>query len=454
MPNLQQPLPAGGHEREELALIEIAHTTVSPNTVRLLLTFFLITIAVVPIAEVARLRLDASARQATGGAEGIAVAWSHLSMVPENIRSYLAEAGDASLWNRIVSGNRIVMAGLSGFERALENESLIGRSLRPPAQLVIAGWLGAGNERVYLGLEKWLFYSPDVDYVTGPGFLDHAQIRRRVRAAPEWTTPPQPDPRQAIARFKADLEERGITLIVMPTPLKPGVHPEMLTRRYADATGVLQNTSYQRLVDDLRREGVLVFDPSEVLVAARRTGPQYLAIDTHWRPEAMELVAERLGSFVASASLPALPDPGYRIERLEVHNTGDVARMLDLPADNPLFPPESVWLRRVLHSDGSPWRAVRDADVLLLGDSFSNIYSLESMGWGTSAGFAEQLSYALRRPVDRLVQNDEGSFATRAMLQQDPQRLHGKRVVVYQFAARELASGDWKTIALPAPSSR
>ena len=80
----------------------------------------------------------------------------------------------------------------------------------------------------------------------------------------------------------------------------------------------------------------------------------------------------------------------------------------------PLFPPEAVWLRRVLQPDGSPWRPSRDADVLVLGDSFSNIYSLESMGWGDSAGFVEQLSYVLRRPVDRLVQNDEGAFATRA----------------------------------------
>ena len=134
-----------------------------------------------------------------------------------------------------------------------------------------------------------------------------------------------------------------------------------------------------------------------------------------------------------------------------MRNTGDAARMLDLPDDSPLFPPEAVWLRRVLQPDGSPWRPSRDADVLVLGDSFSNIYSLESMGWGTSAGFAEQLSYALRRPVDRLVQNDEGAFATRAMLQRDPDRLDGKRVVVYQFAARELAFGDWKVIPLPPP---
>ncbi len=85
----------------------------------------------------------------------------------------------------------------------------------------------------------------------------------------------------------------------------------------------------------------------------------------------------------------------------------------------------------------------------MLGDSFANIYTLESMGWGTSAGLIEQLSYTLRRPVDRLVQNDEGAFATRAMLRRDPDRLNGKLVVVYQFAARELAFGDWKVIRFP-----
>ena len=139
-------------------------------------------------------------------------------------------------------------------------------------------------------------------------------------------------------------------------------------------------------------------------------------------------------------------DPGYRVERMETRNTGDIARMLDLPDKAALFPPESVWLRRVVQADGSAWRSSREADVLVLGDSFSNVYSLESMDWGTSAGFVEQLSYALRRPVDRITQNDRGSFATREMLARDPSRLNGKRVVIYQFAARELAAGDWKVL--------
>jgi alginate O-acetyltransferase complex protein AlgJ len=51
----------------------------------------------------------------------------------------------------------------------------------------------------------------------------------------------------------------------------------------------------------------------------------------------------------------------------------------------------------------------------------------------------------LGRPVDRIVQNDDGAFGTRAMLARSgPERLSGKRVVIWQFAARELAAGDWK----------
>lgn len=443
-----QPLPVGSPSREEIARRDLGHTTVAPYTVGFLLACFLTMIAVVPIAELTVVRR----------ADGTATAWSHLAQLPGKIRSHLdlarAQHNNAGLWPLIVSTNRIVLAGLSDLERTLDDVSLLGRSLRPPAQLLMTGWLGVGNERVYPGRDGWLFYRPDVEYITGRGFLDQAQLRRRVATAPEWTTPPEPDPRRAIGRFKRDMEARGVTLVVMPTPAKPGVHPDGLARGYADVAGVLQNPSYRAFVDDLRRDGVLVFDPSAALAAARATGPLYLTTDTHWRPETMELVAELLGDFISRyVTLPAAADPGYRIERVEQRNSGDIARMLDLPTHTALFPSEAVWLARVLLPDGSLWRSSRDADVLVLGDSFSNIYTLESMGWGTSAGFVEHVSYTLRRPVDRLVQNDEAAFATRAMLQRQPDRLNGKRVVVYQFAARELAFGDWKVIPMSAPQS-
>ena len=435
------PLPAGGATREEVAQIEVGQTTVSPATARVLLLLFVTAVVAVPIVEWFGTR---AAR-----ARGESTAWTHLTNLPGEISSQLAGAAEGdTMWRRTVFANRAVLAGLSGFERALENDSLLGQALRPPAQLLLTVWLGAGNERVYPGLSGWVFYRPDVEHVTGRGFLDPRELRRRVAAAPEWTTPPEPDPRPAIVQFNNDLAAQGVVLIVMPVPLKPSLHPEKLSHRYDDSSAQLQNPSFTGFIEDLRREGVLVLDPGSSLASERAAGPQYLATDTHWRPEAVEATADELGRMLNSVALPDVAAPGYGIERVEARNVGDAARMLDLPETASLFPAETVWLRRVLNPDGTAWRSDRAADVLLLGDSFTNIYSLESMDWGTSAGLAEQLSHVLGRPVDRLVQNDEGAFATRAMLQREPDRLDGKRVVIYQFAARELSFGDWRIIRM------
>jgi hypothetical protein len=318
---------------------------------------------------------------------------------------------------------------------------------------VLSGWLGAGNEQAYCGREGWLFYRLDVDYLTAPGFLDPARLARRAAEGDEWVPPPQPDPRAAIRQFARQLEARGITLVVMPTPVKPMIHPEKLARAFGGGGRALQNPSYVAGIADFRSSGALVFDPSDAMRAARDAAgrPQYLATDTHWRPESMEQVAGLLAGFVRQhVSLPASADPGHRSERQEVGAFGDLRRMLDLPAGASIYPSETVSIRRVLGPDGSPWRLARSADVLVLGDSFSNIYSLASMGWGESAGFVEQLSLALKRPVDRIVENDDGAFATRARLQRElasgADRLAGKRVVIYQFSARELAFGDWKLL--------
>jgi hypothetical protein len=446
MTRAEQPLPSGGHNRELLALEEIEHTRITPRTAAMLTFFFLAAIGLVPVLEIALVP--------SRGQESIQAAWAHLAGIPSEVNRQLSDDPPRTLWNRVVRINHIAQTALSGFEVGLENESFIARTLRPPAQFLLTRWLGAGNERVYPGRERWLFYRSDVEHVTMPPFLDHDEMQRRVDDAPEWTDPPQPDPRLALTRFRDDLARRGIALILVPIPLKPTIHPEMLVRGYADAENARspENPSYRAFIENLEETGFLVVNPGNALTTARASGPQYLATDTHWRPESMETIAQMLASFIRNQKpLPAVQDPGYRIERREIRNTGDVARMLDLPGDARLFPPEDVWIRRVLAADGSLWRAYREADVLVLGDSFSNIFSLESMGWGTSAGFVEQLSYELSRPLDRLVQNDQGAFATRAILQRDPSRLSGKRLVVYQFAVRELTHGDWKVLPLPSP---
>ena len=443
MAHSDDALPAGGRTRAETARVDVGHTEVSPAVARVLVAAFLAAIAAVPLLETAG--AHGGAREEQGSP------WSNLANLSGRARLQLSDAAvaaSAPWWRRIQVANREVLAALSALERDLDNQSLLGGLLRRPAQRLLTGWLESGNERVYPGRNGWLFYRADVEYLTGRGFLDPAQQQRRVVAASEWTAVPHPDPRPAIQQFHRDLQARGISLVVVPTPVKAGVHPEMLAG--GDPGGdVLHNRSYPEFVKELRAAGVLVFEPGTVMAEGRHAGPLYLRTDTHWLPQTMEAVAERLAAFIDShVRLPAVADPGYRVQRVEVRNLGDTARMLDLSPGDPLFPDESVWLRRILLEDGSLWRSSRTADILLLGDSFTNMYALASMDWGTSAGFAEQVSYILRRPIDRLTQNDEGAFATRRTLQQDPGMLDGKRVVIFQFAVRELVSGDWRILPL------
>jgi alginate O-acetyltransferase complex protein AlgJ len=449
-PDRPEPL-----DREAIARIEVGHTNVSPAVARVLVGWFLLMLAVLPLTET------------VGGtrARDVAGPWKQLAGIPDAIDRRLAElklrvtGGDGeepSAWSRLVTANRAVLERMNAFETALEDQSAVGRALRPQAQRILSGWLGAGNERVYIGRDRWLFYRPDVEYLTGHGFLDPLALDRRSEAASEYESLPQPDPRPAIRQFARDLEARGITLVLVPTPVKPTVHPGELARTLEARSDLpMHNQSYAAFVDQMRHEGLLVFDPSSEMARMRAAGaPQYLLTDTHWRPEAMQRVAEALAAFVQQhVTLTSVASPGYEIERREAQHAGDTAAMLDLPPEQTLYPAERVTLGFVVDGAGDPWRPSRDADVLVLGDSFSNMYSLATMGWGEAAGLVEHFSYALQRPVDRIVQNDDGAHASRDLLRRDVggavDRLAGKRVVVWQFAARELAFGDWKIIAIP-----
>jgi alginate O-acetyltransferase complex protein AlgJ len=177
--------------------------------------------------------------------------------------------------------------------------------------------------------------------------------------------------------------------------------------------------------------------------------PLYLQTDTHWRPETMEIVAERLADFLR---LPAWPAPtSTSIVEKEIVARGDIAAMLKLTKGEKFFPAEKVTIRQVVTGNGL-WRPSKESEVLLLGDSFSNIFSFEAMGWGESAGFAEHLSFALHRPVDCILRNSDASFATREILSNElargRDRLAGKKVVIWEFATRELSFGNWKLLDL------
>lgn len=343
---------------------------------------------------------------------------------------------------------------LADLEADLERGSPLVDTLVPPVRWFLA-LLGKGTERTVSGHRGWLFFRPAVDHVTGPGFLDplHHQRRRQSR---DNLPPPQPDPLLALMDFSRQLSRRGIRLLLVSVPGKVTFYPGELTPR---AAGTLARNPHDLPFQErLEREGVAVFDPTPVLVELRQETGQdlFLKTDTHWRPRAMEEVARRLAAVASGLLAPRTSrSPVYSRRRVVVSNSGDLARALQLPPWQTLYPAEEVEILTVLEQRDvgpRPWESDPTSQVLLLGDSFTNVYSRPHLGWGTGAGLAEQLSYHLGFPVDRIAVDAGGAFAARHQLQQElaagSDRLREKGLVIYQFAARELSAGDWPLLGL------
>ena len=344
------------------------------------------------------------------------------------------------------------------YENALEQHSVLSRFLLPRAQSILAGVFGIGNEQAYCGRREWLVYRPDLDHLTAPGFLDPGVLKNRRRSGVEGSAMVQPDPVEAIIRLHKQLEVRGIELVVVPAPAKPAIEPDVVSARYKVSQSPVLNPSYTPFVSTLEAQGIPVFDAAEALMAARSrsASPVYLETDTHWTPAGMESAARSLADFINRRGLlPSLSPAGFVRRTNAVTNLGDVAVMLKLPEGQRMYRRQTVVNHPVYQPDGTPWAPSRHADVLLLGDSFSNIYSLDGMGWGEHSGLAEQLSYYLQRPLDKIVINAGGAYSSRLALAQElakgKDRLASKRLVVYEFAMRDLSFGDWKRIDLPAP---
>ncbi len=399
--------------REREALEEMAATAVPRRIARALTAVFLLVVAAGPALELG------------AAAAGRSRVWAPLGPV------FAGTAGDS-----LLARSRAV---IDEIETRFDERSELVRRVRPAAQEALFRWLGYGNEHAYVGREGWLFFRPDFDHLT------------RSRPTADFAG----DPVAAVVALRDALAARGVALVVLPAPVKLAVEPDRFVRRRSGApVPPLASPRDTALGARLAAAGVQIYDPGERLaLASRADGAAYLARDTHWSPRAMDAVARGLAlTLRAVAPLPPGDPARYREEPAQVAALGDTAALLGLPAASDLLPRERVVVGRVLDAGGAPWRPQRSAPVLVLGDSFTGVYSDTSLGWGGDAGLAERLSLHLGLPVDRIVRNAGGASATRrelaAELARDPGRLNGVRVVVWEFAARELTEGDWAEIPL------
>ncbi len=419
-------------DREQQAEAEIGHTTFSRG-VPLFLTTLLIAL-IFGVFTLERFQSDS-----------VPLVDDALHLAPSvaDIADTLTREG---AYHAFFTLNRTLLGNMERLTSDLERSSPLRKALLPPMNRYLTGHFGAQNADVLRGRDGWLFYGPAVAHLTGPGFM-RADLPHRS------------DPVDALAAFHDQLAERGIELVVVPLPVKASIYPERLSSR-APTDRAIQSASHEDFLAALELRGVLICDVNDALLTAKANGPVYLARDSHWTPEGMHAATEALQVFLRE-HVPELPqgEVAYRAGTPQsIEHAGDLAVML-APDDAARYGMnETIQHQAVEGPDGVPWAPDPSGQVMLLGDSFANIFELEGMGWGAHGGLAAWLSLLLQQPLDAITQNGDGAHATRLRLNQTLQRgedrLAGKRVVIFAFAARELSLGDWKPeLKLPAAAT-
>ena len=352
----------------------------------------------------------------------------------------------------------------------------------------VQGWLtrfvGEGNAKVFVGFDGWLFYHPDLQALTGYGPLKPEPFS--VMKDPELAK--LPETRDVVTAFAAQLKERGIALLLVPVPLKSMLYSEYVSGKgdYAWVTHPDQAEYYQLL----RAAGVDVLDLTADLATLRTKKkfiyqriPEkrdhvveeaeeerlkkhldaFLMQDTHWTPEAMRLAAEKVAVHVKK-NFPQAAQPSFRdiriVDGINQRSSGDLVKLLDVHDPENTFDDEQEFLRVVSDNTQS-----KDSSIVLLGDSFVNVYDDPTLGFAIegkpkqrlNAGFAQHLSFALQQPLDVIAMNGMGSTGVRREFAKRPDdEVRAKKLVVWVIAARDLllsktaaahANIEWGTVA-------
>lgn len=324
-----------------------------------------------------------------------------------------------------------------------EERSALKQQVSSWAQTQLTNRLGLGNERIAV-YQNQLVFRDDLRWVTGPGFLINPKdSSSNVLLGNASGRSSNSNPIPAIQQLAES--SGGIPLIMAPIPNKAMFQH--------GNSKMINNVDFQNFRSLLQASGILVFWPFDEPSLINQWS--YLKTDTHWSPQTMALYAERLVQFMAQHKV-LRPGSAFIFRQdspSTVEHSGDLAKMLALNPESGRFAKEKTTIVPIKKHDGSPWQSVKQAPLLILGDSYTNIFTDANMGWGSNAGLGPTLSYLTQTEVDVIAFNGAGPTQTRAQLARREKPFSGAKVVIWLVAIRELAQGSWPLITI-APASQ
>jgi hypothetical protein len=350
---------------------------------------------------------------------------------------------------------------LRGYEAEMEKTSVFANTLRPPMQFARYMLLHDLGEKGVLGRDGWFFYKPGYEYLIRPYIRDP----RSIMVDPN-DKPLVDDPIKAILKFKKQLDDLGIELLVVIMPGKASIYPDMLNSRISpDEAGKI--THSLRIIRELRELGVEALDLFAPFAEERKndkaTGDSmYLKTDTHWKGRGVRLAARVVADRIKQYPWYVPGTTEYVIDSVEVDRYGDVAVMTTLPEFKIRelgmnFPPEETKCYQVysVKRDEEGNEVSRSAykddfrkpQILLLGDSFSRIYQSDAP---RSAGWISHIAFELSQPIASIVSDGGASTLVRQKLARKSRVLKRKKLVIWEFVERDLRYGaeGWKDVEL------
>lgn len=449
MNNLQPPSPTASSLKigrgERMAMEELALTTIRRSHAVVFITLFLAFLYGIFLWDL----------PVTSGLP--VLPWNHTAEPEPSAAAKRAPSMLPAWTDPVFAANSRLLKRIKASESNLDKNSPFVRLTQPLVQEVLAA-CGEGGTEVMAGRDGWLFYRPSFRFLTRPAEdLAAAPIlsaRYNPAKAAGYRASLQP-----ITGFADALKARGIRLVMVPVWPKQSIQPENLGGPACRSEAALKPAGFDAWREVLEQAGVLFFDPADSLVAAKKAhhGAAYLKTDSHWTPQAMQRCATDLAHFLTTKGLVEPGTVKATLVPSPVTNLGDLAQMLQMPAGSRRFAKEQIEISEVRGDQGVNWLTDHASPVLLLGDSFSNIFSLDSMRWGKDAGFAEHLGAALATPVDAILQNGGGESGTREQLDRElaagNDRLAGKKVVVWELSATQITEGHWSSFSYALGSS-
>jgi hypothetical protein len=305
-------------------------------------------------------------------------------------------------------------AALLDWQRRLPLNAYTPRRVRGPLQQAMSRWLRAGNSRVVIGRDGWLYDRLGVEYVCGP------PVPQDLR----------PDAALgALVSLTDKLRACGLPLLVVMVPDKATIYPEGLAPNWPATAGPARNVGELRFWDRARSLGVNVLDPTDVVWAAKATGaePLYARCDQHWDPAGLLLMAgliadelRRLGWLDGAPGVNWVEGPPAKAAASDdMRSQLGLSHIKGWPEGDPLV------LRPVVDAAGQPFSTQPNSPLALIGDSYSTAFF--------TADLPAQLARLLHVAVDKVKPEE---------LLNSPERRAGCRAVVFEFAAHRLTRAE------------